>query len=636
MANIIQLKDSANAVFYPQTHEKAVIDANGVNLETKLANITTPSYVVAWDGASTPVVANIPAGVTVTYNTTDYTGTLAASASTVNKTYLVSTGTTDNYNRYVTQLNGSTYSWQNLGSTEIDLSDYATKAELNQLDQEVKEGISVQTFEYSQFGNHESASAAISLTDDLRMTAADDYIELKAMAKSNVYVLRRPTTSNQPCVRWSSQDTLQIRFNSSTNWTYQNNAVDWSKAQVLKIVLDSVVDTTYNYKIYLDGAQVGTQAVTNSTGWNQIVYGATIDCRLYYIEAKIAGVVTRFDKFAEMTGAVSVTDVYSSEEYDGLIELNARVGALEPKVAALEHAVTGEDMYFLFKKVSTLYNITSHFYIYQRLKGNYYLGTCIGYYIYDGAASYPNGYWRVERTNIVTITDGEISAVEMQVITAGENEFVLQWLDGSGYNFSGGFSGGFHYGETIENVVGAWVRFVADGHDLSTDADIPLTPCKSFYYQEYSPIYQHNDDTIAAWHLKHTVFKDGGWETVNDVKFVQALDYFAYPGIVCVSRWLSEYAMPENVATITDMGDGSTTIAEQFKSSGHRIHFEGNGYITDVESEVLIGANDSLCECVVYNSSAYNKYYRRNPDTVGSTSNRLKGRTKVKIAAMNP
>ena len=111
------MKDSANAVFYPQTHEKAVIDSNGVNLQTKLQSITTPTYVTAWDGASTPVVANIPAGVTVTYNTTTYTGTLAASASTANKTYLVSTGTTDNYNRYVTQLNGSTYSWQNLGST---------------------------------------------------------------------------------------------------------------------------------------------------------------------------------------------------------------------------------------------------------------------------------------------------------------------------------------------------------------------------------------------------------------------------------------------------------------------------------------------------------------------------------------
>lgn len=133
MANIIPLKDNTGAQFYPQTHEKAVVDSNGVNLQTKLASITTPTYVTAWDGDSTPVVANIPSGVTVTYDGTTYTGTLAASASTANKTYLVGTGTTDNYNRYVTQLNGSTYSWQNIGSTEIDLSDYATKEELGQL-----------------------------------------------------------------------------------------------------------------------------------------------------------------------------------------------------------------------------------------------------------------------------------------------------------------------------------------------------------------------------------------------------------------------------------------------------------------------------------------------------------------------
>lgn len=133
MANIIPLKDNTGAQFYPQTHEKAVVDSNGVNLQTKLASITTPTYVTAWDGDSTPVVANIPSGVTVTYGGTSYTGTLAASASTANKTYLVGTGTTDNYNRYVTQLNGSTYSWQNIGSTEIDLSDYATKEEFNQL-----------------------------------------------------------------------------------------------------------------------------------------------------------------------------------------------------------------------------------------------------------------------------------------------------------------------------------------------------------------------------------------------------------------------------------------------------------------------------------------------------------------------
>lgn len=136
MANIIPLKESSGAQFYPQTHEKAVVDSNGVTLASKLANISAPSYVVAWDGNSTPVVANIPAGVTFTYSGNTYTGTLAASSSTVNKTYLVGDNN-GNFDEYITQVSGSTYSWVHLGNTSIDLSDYATKEELNQLEQEV-------------------------------------------------------------------------------------------------------------------------------------------------------------------------------------------------------------------------------------------------------------------------------------------------------------------------------------------------------------------------------------------------------------------------------------------------------------------------------------------------------------------
>ena len=36
------------------------------------------SFIVAWDGTSTPVPASIPAGVKVTYQGTTYTGTLSA------------------------------------------------------------------------------------------------------------------------------------------------------------------------------------------------------------------------------------------------------------------------------------------------------------------------------------------------------------------------------------------------------------------------------------------------------------------------------------------------------------------------------------------------------------------------------
>lgn len=61
-----------------------------------------------------------------------------ASASTMGKIYLVGPDGSGYYSYYYTSYNGSAYSWVGpLGTTEISLSNYATKAELNQLDQEV-------------------------------------------------------------------------------------------------------------------------------------------------------------------------------------------------------------------------------------------------------------------------------------------------------------------------------------------------------------------------------------------------------------------------------------------------------------------------------------------------------------------
>lgn len=137
MASIRNIKEPNGNVFYPLTHERAVKDSNGVSLESKLAGLESKSYVEAWDGASTPVVANIPAGVTVTYNTTTYTGTLDASASTIGKIYLVKNGS--NYDQYITSQNGNTYSWAGIGSTGMDLSDYATDEELGQVEKKVDE-----------------------------------------------------------------------------------------------------------------------------------------------------------------------------------------------------------------------------------------------------------------------------------------------------------------------------------------------------------------------------------------------------------------------------------------------------------------------------------------------------------------
>lgn len=88
------------------------------------------SFVIAWDGTSEPVVADIPAGVVVTYNHVEYTGTLAAASSEPGAFYLVKSTTTtsehplDVYDEYVAV--GTPKTWEKIGDTQVDLSDVVT------------------------------------------------------------------------------------------------------------------------------------------------------------------------------------------------------------------------------------------------------------------------------------------------------------------------------------------------------------------------------------------------------------------------------------------------------------------------------------------------------------------------------
>lgn len=65
-----------------------------------------------------------------------------ASASTMGHIYLIGPDANNNYDRYFTQESGGAYSWVPLGSTQIDLSTYATQEEVSQLRQEVTADVS--------------------------------------------------------------------------------------------------------------------------------------------------------------------------------------------------------------------------------------------------------------------------------------------------------------------------------------------------------------------------------------------------------------------------------------------------------------------------------------------------------------
>ena len=92
------------------------------------------SFIIAWDGTSTPDVTKIPEGVVVKYNGTTYTGTLDPDDATVQAGafYLVKSSTApsgqtlDIYDEYVPVGTTGSKSWEKIGDTQIDLSDVVT------------------------------------------------------------------------------------------------------------------------------------------------------------------------------------------------------------------------------------------------------------------------------------------------------------------------------------------------------------------------------------------------------------------------------------------------------------------------------------------------------------------------------
>lgn len=87
------------------------------------------TFNVVYDGTSTPEVANIPEGVVVTYNGTDYTGTKTAASADAGTFYLVASGTSPNaYDEYIVAGPSNARFWERLGGKDIDLSNLGSLA----------------------------------------------------------------------------------------------------------------------------------------------------------------------------------------------------------------------------------------------------------------------------------------------------------------------------------------------------------------------------------------------------------------------------------------------------------------------------------------------------------------------------
>ena len=82
-----------------------------------------------------------------------------ASAATMDFIYLTPSGTSGIYNMSYTEQDGSTFTWRDLGTTAIQLSDYATKAELSQLELKVDDNFGALGLISLSQGNNSSGTS---------------------------------------------------------------------------------------------------------------------------------------------------------------------------------------------------------------------------------------------------------------------------------------------------------------------------------------------------------------------------------------------------------------------------------------------------------------------------------------------
>ena len=231
------------------------------------------SFIIAWDGTSTPVAADIPAGVVVTYNGTNYTGTLDADDATAGAFYLIKSTTQagsilDVYDEYVPVGTTGTKTWEKIGDTQLDLTDVVTDVSL-------------------------SKSTDTVIGSDATFTITQPTVTLSTDANGDVTVATGITSVTQPTVALSAESS------SATGRAQYVQSVSTTKAKATASGGD-VAWNSKDSKTVLTGVQVTAQPTVTLTA-----NGSTGTGRITYVESQGSATTTKISATADITGKTS-------------------------------------------------------------------------------------------------------------------------------------------------------------------------------------------------------------------------------------------------------------------------------------------------------------------------------------------
>ncbi len=166
-----------------------------------------------------------------------------ASAATMDKIYLTPSGTSGVYNMSYTDYDGSAYSWVSLGTTAIQLSDYATEAEVSQLRQEVTDLTTNVNKDFRDLIGNVIADKTVNVSGT---NTTDTGVVLKAGEPYLIYVQCSTATTHRNCGVW-------VR-NASNNFTKIKTLTAEEYAQGAYIEYTPVEDVSLWVRPYSTGS----------------------------------------------------------------------------------------------------------------------------------------------------------------------------------------------------------------------------------------------------------------------------------------------------------------------------------------------------------------------------------------------
>ena len=214
------------------------------------------SFIISWtatDYASTSApsvakLATIPTGAEVAYNNgaSTATGTLAASADTKAKFYLIysktQAGNIDHFNEYVTVEDGTDFLWEKIGDTQIDLSNVVTDVAINSSDKSTTTVI--------------GSNATLTNTQPTIALATDSS---SGTGKVQVVTDISSATASGGNVAWNSKDSVTVLtgVKVTTQPTVTLTANGSSGTGRLKYVEDVTGGSTSPTKVHLSASASG-------------------------------------------------------------------------------------------------------------------------------------------------------------------------------------------------------------------------------------------------------------------------------------------------------------------------------------------------------------------------------------------